>query len=316
MEARVPTQQAQKSQVDRRVELRSNRRKAIDSLDFDRAEELDRELDAEKPEEVIVTFDDIKSELVAKFQMAVKRGRAFEAEITRESVRSKQSVQRRYHRLFTEIQQQHLAALAQLESQYADNRLRENGRCIPEQTILLEQAKRAAFNGDYATARETRGRSRVAALKTLENRLGEMTARFKTSRLQLIEAQKRSIIAFSERFASATKKIDDETAIRLSGNLAALEEALRAIYAKLKYRITKDVPLETLVDRSEASTQRSSVAEEPPPEQGDDGKVAQSTPEEIQQRKLRSLQSQLQSVFDDVCRECGILKPQVKMTTD
>jgi hypothetical protein len=163
METRLKTQRAQKTQTKRRVELRMSRKKAIESLDFERAEELEHELHVQKANEVRATFDEIKPEFVAELQAAIERSRAFEAEIQERSVRGVQSVRRSYHRLFTDIQQIHLAELAQLESQYADNRIRANGRRIPEQTALLEEAKKAALNGDYATAREKRDRSRVVA---------------------------------------------------------------------------------------------------------------------------------------------------------
>jgi hypothetical protein len=54
-------------------------------------------LDAKQMGEVSATFDDIKPELVSELQTAIWRSRTLETEVNEGSIRSKQSVQRRYH---------------------------------------------------------------------------------------------------------------------------------------------------------------------------------------------------------------------------
>jgi hypothetical protein len=71
MEDRVLAQRSQKSQGTCRVEFHANPKKAIDSFDFNRAEELERKLDAKQMGEVSATFDDIKPELVSELQTAI-----------------------------------------------------------------------------------------------------------------------------------------------------------------------------------------------------------------------------------------------------
>ncbi|OHT07829.1 hypothetical protein TRFO_23768 [Tritrichomonas foetus] len=166
--------------------LRSKRKKMIASLKYEEAQKIDDEIVVHHQNAIEDSIQIIISEFEEVVNSYLQRIYDSDQYIDKECNELINEHQKKYHYNFKNIQQEHLQALALIESRYQDSRMRENERRYPEQTHLLELSKKAALNGDYQQALELRDKSRIVAQESLENRLNQLEMDFNSQREEKI----------------------------------------------------------------------------------------------------------------------------------
>jgi hypothetical protein len=217
--------------TERRVKLRAGKRQAIATLDFESAEQFDHQFKEQKRTESIDLANEITEEFIRDVATWAAQAKAKVNEKVRKGQKACRDVSFKYHRLFTDLKQQHLAALAQLETQYADARLRENDRRNPEQIAMLEEAKRFAIQGLYQKARKRRDQSRELGQRELERRLAEVEAKFTRDRSDLLDSQAEALRNLNRRFVDESDSISRKTDESVQRQYVRRDEKIRELFA-------------------------------------------------------------------------------------
>jgi hypothetical protein len=219
--------------------LRSNRKKAIATLNFDAAERAEIEIvdlhEAEKERKLEELFSKFEPEIVD----VAERSEDANFDIETAAAAKLKAIQLKYHTFFKDLKKKQIAALAKLESQYSDSRIRENDRRVPAQLDLLEQAKKAALAGEYATANKLRTQSREVANRTLDERLKALDEEFELNRERTLMEQRDVAIDMANRFAAELATLDADTHSKKAENAKRRATQLLASYQEYRLNLTK-----------------------------------------------------------------------------
>jgi hypothetical protein len=229
--------QAEQANTERRRTLRAGKRQAIATLDFESAEQLDHQFKEQKLTEIKDLTHQITDDFIRDVTTWATKTKKKVKEIVQSGQQSNRAASLKYHRLFTDLKQQQLAALSHLETQYADSRLRENDRRNPEQIAMLEEAKQLAIQGLYDKARKVRDRSRECGQRELETRLRDLEAKFNRERSELLEAHAEALHALNGRFVEEVDLVSRQTDDAVQRQNALRDEKVKELYETTRAKI-------------------------------------------------------------------------------
>jgi hypothetical protein len=236
---RIQSQQlAERASTRRRNELDAGRRQAIATLDFESAQAYDQKLSEQRQQESTDLIQEITAKLIQEASEVVRQAKARDTETKLAKPQSLETLSLKFHRLFTDLKTQQLAALSRLEAQYADNRLRENDRKMPEQIALLEQAKNLAIQGQFDEARRKRDESRERAQCELKRRLDKLENDFVKDLAELIRSQGTVVRDMNARYVADTALIDRQEEDRNRETAAGLDDRLQDLFEGAKAKLT------------------------------------------------------------------------------
>ena len=174
-------------------DLMIKKKAAIEVLDFETAEDLEKEILYELDNFAKLQISDVleKSKLDAgrlenKFQNRLEE----EAEIARQNT---QKIYAKYQVIVENLEDQHINQLMENENERAFELIQESEREIEEQLQLLEQAKREAVLSNFSKAKELRQAARDAAAAELERRRVATEEKYAKLKDEIIERQKEEI---------------------------------------------------------------------------------------------------------------------------
>jgi hypothetical protein len=198
------------------LQLRRQHKLAVSNVDFDRAEELDREIAAcrnsERASATALLFSQFRDRTVS----IVEGSRAYVAQLVNKKEDSDRAVRIQINSLFQSLQDSHFKSLADFERDSAQARLRETERTIPEQEKLLLEARHAGAAHLYDRARELRDLADLIGQTDLEARLVRLEDDCEATRQALLKKQRSEIEALSRRLDAELKNIDDRTRVAIT----------------------------------------------------------------------------------------------------
>jgi hypothetical protein len=136
---------------DRLAELRNKKKIAIHVLDFDTAEEFDRQLREQNEQITADLISRIYNDILKEVQDQIRKYNGIQSDIAQFQAREEAHVNTTYRDLFEKARIQHEMKLRDVDKSHGIALLRESERKIPAQLSLLEQAKAAAVAVGLAT---------------------------------------------------------------------------------------------------------------------------------------------------------------------
>ena len=217
--------------------MRNQRKRAIELLDFEKAEQITEEIEEHKSSASIGIINQIKEEFTPEITACIERNYDQLEELSREKDEKEKVIRFRYHRIFKDIQRQHMATFEALETKYADARSRENDRRVPQQFHLLELAKKAATNGQFKEAISLRDQSRVVAQQDLEKRLQAVDEDFEVNRARILGQQRGEIVQLVQRLEAELQTLEETMNAKYAQANSNREKQLIALYQKYSSRV-------------------------------------------------------------------------------
>lgn len=217
--------------------MRNQRKKAIDLLDFEMAEQITEEIEIHKSSASAGIIAQIKEEFTPDITSCIERSYDLLDELSREKEEKEKVIRFRYHRIFKDIQRTHMGTFEDLETKYADARSRENDRRVPQQFHLLELAKKAATNGQFKEAISLRDQSRVVAQQDLEKRLQAVDEDFDNNRSRILAQQRVEIIQLVQRLQSELQTLEETMNGKYAQANSNRDKQLIALYNKYSSRV-------------------------------------------------------------------------------
>jgi hypothetical protein len=138
---------------DRLARLRNQKKIAIQGLDFDAAEDFDRQLNTQNEQ---IAADRISNDILKEVQDRIATYNGIRSNITDGQANEESRLNTTYRDLFDKARTRHEKELRDVDKSHGIAVLGESGRETPAQLSLLEQAKAAAMSGQFDDARQLR----------------------------------------------------------------------------------------------------------------------------------------------------------------
>jgi hypothetical protein len=241
---------SERASAKRRIALHMSKRQAIATFDFESAEVLHQQLAEERKHAGDGFIRTVTEKFVQEVREYVRVANTRTSESARESEESLRGVSNHFHRLFTDMKSQQLAALSHLESEYADMRIWENERRVPEQVALLEEAKRLALDGRFEEAREKRDESRDFTQKEIKRRLDELDKRFVTDIAKLATTQGQALEDLNQRFVAAQEQSKQQAEDKENETATFRDEKIKELFEGAKAKLTNAAQKEKVHQRA------------------------------------------------------------------
>jgi hypothetical protein len=207
-------------------ELRRRQKLAIQNMDFDLAEDIEKQIQGKKHSDAEGVVHDASQALRAEADKVVQDVRAQLDGVQEERAAKEREVRIRMNAQFEAVQAGHLAALVAMERDYAAGRLRETQRAVPEQEALLLQARNAGLAREFEKARALRDAAQLIGEADLQARLARMDDEFEKNRQTVLKKQREEVLALSSRLdeelRGAAELADQRAARRLDARSARL----------------------------------------------------------------------------------------------
>lgn len=219
-------------------QLRAERKAAIADLNFARVKELDQEID-----KLANTTDDnsllveMKDKLTELYRVSMEKVSQLE---------SQAQAKRHDHRthineMFKEMKQAHINEIIEMDRQFAQLRLRESERSIPERDELIAKARTAANLKEYEKAASFQEHAIIVGETELEARFAKVDQNYNSARTDLLSKQKKAIASLSKKLQAGLKQIETELEISKKNEMSALNSKLGAMYLKYVNKLTAPV---------------------------------------------------------------------------
>lgn len=223
---------------DKISKLRLKRRQFISTFKYEDAIKIDEEIMSQREnsteEKVMVVLNEFTETIEPYLQKSYERQKKYEKE--KEDLI--QEHKRKYHYYFQDLKKQQLEALSVIERRLQDNRMRENERCVPEQTNLLELSKKAAMTGDYQTALKLRYDSRLIAQNSLIERQAKLDEEFQQQRNEMLNSQRTALQQMVIKFNQGFEMFDSELMKKISKNNQNRNNQLISYYQRSLAKLT------------------------------------------------------------------------------
>lgn len=192
---------------DRLVDLRNRKKLAIQSLDFDTAEQLDEEI--RKQNEMITTqrINHIHGEIMKELYEHLSKFKSMRDEMQGSNNKEEAMIEAQYQASVAKMKQQHEKELRNIDKAHSTSLLREAEREVPEQFDILEKSKEAAMSGDYARARQLRDEARRVGEQQLQSRKDKVDREFSESRAMLCTKQQEALDQLSDEHEKKMSQI-------------------------------------------------------------------------------------------------------------
>jgi hypothetical protein len=223
-------------------ELRRRQKLAIQSMDFDLAEAIEKQIHGARGVEIDQVVQDACVKIQNEADKVLKDIEERLKVVEQEKIKNEGKIRIRINTQFDSIQSGHITALIEMEQNYAAVRLRETERTIPEQEKLLLQAKHAGAALEFDKARSFRDAAQLVGETDLQARLARLDEEFEKGRQGLLKRQREDVIFLS-------KRLDEElhSASELAGHetvqiLDTRAPRLTAVLERAVRDLTADVP--------------------------------------------------------------------------
>lgn len=221
---------------DKLSELRHKKKVAIQSLDFDAAEEFDRQI--KELDETIIQdrITKIKEEILKDLADHIDKYDRIRTEIVEFQITQQNQLGTTYQNLIDKAQEQHEKELKNIDKSHGVALLREAEREVPEQIELLEKAKAAANEGKYTEARNLREQARCVGEQQLEDRKNNLDREFDQSRSMLAAKQQNSIEVIQGKYDEELEELTKEVDLRKMETEQRFEAGVRTIRERAEIR--------------------------------------------------------------------------------
>jgi hypothetical protein len=220
-----PSSTQQGTENDARViELRRQQKIAVQNVDFELAEEIDRRIAACRTTDRKGEYDAAAAQFRERTAEIVGGSRSLIADLIAEKEDKERAIRIQINAQFELLQNEHLKALVNYERECAAARLRETERTIPAQEKLLAQARHAGACRLYDDARHFREAADVVAQTDLDCRMARLDEDFDSGRQALLKKQRAEIETLSTRLDHEIRLLDDRLRLTI-----AKEEELRGV---------------------------------------------------------------------------------------
>ncbi|KAH0794371.1 hypothetical protein GPJ56_001664 [Histomonas meleagridis] len=199
------------SEVNERIEeLRLHKKAAIQALDFDAAEEYDRQIQLQFQQIRNNEIEKIFKEITKELATVIARYLKLENDVVVYKDKKEISINKTYQELLRKTKIKQEKELKDLEKSHMAGMLREAEREVPEQIDLLEKSKEAATEGDYELARSLLTKSREVGEEELVSRQKKIHKEFKESQPLLISRHQKDIEQISKGYEDEMEALQTE----------------------------------------------------------------------------------------------------------
>lgn len=199
---------------DKLTSLRLRKKQAIQALDFDLAEELDKEIDDQNnliiSDQISKITDDILKATTQHYYRYIGTRR----EISDFQSAQEFQINNMFQGIYDKTQLLHDKEQKSIDKSHATALHREAEREVPEQIDLLEAAKLAAMERNYTEAKKLRSQAREVAEKELTNRKERIDEEFAQSRSLLTSRQQEAMDQINAKYDEEMNALSTEISIR------------------------------------------------------------------------------------------------------
>jgi hypothetical protein len=213
-------------------ELRRRQKLAIQNMDFDRAEELEKQIQEKKSNDTEIIVRETSQNLRQEADKIIQDIKLQLDVVQEERVVKEREVRIRMNTQFESTQSNHLTALVSMERDYAASRLRETQRVIPEQEALMLQAKNAGLGHEFEKARSFRDAAQLVGETDLQARLARMDEEFEKNRQIVLKKQREEVQALSLRLEEELRSVTELTEQKIARKLDARSARLIGLLDK------------------------------------------------------------------------------------
>ena len=180
--------------------LRQRKKAAIQSLDFDTAKELDKEI--QNQHELIITdkISKISVEIMKEVIEHVNKYKDIRAEIQTFQKKQEAHIASTYQSIFEKTQLQHDKEMKYITRAHESALMREAEREVTEQMDLLEKSKAAAVTGDYEEAKRLQKEAREVGERELLGRQQKVDSEFSQSKSNLAVKQQEAMDKIGSKY--------------------------------------------------------------------------------------------------------------------
>ena len=231
--------------------LRDQRKEAINKHDFLRAQEIDHEIEAVKLEAIEQVRDKLRESFKAKVNEQFSNYNYAIDKIMQDFDDQLKTVKNHHHRLFEETQLRQKTDLLNNEREFKDNMTRENCRRIPAHEKILEDARKAATNGQYEQAIAMKEEAHKIAEKDLHVRIENVEKTFINKREMMFDEFKKVLRSMEQKFILDKENVEEKRRQALKAENANYNNQIKATVSKFS---TKLVSNQCVKDTNEAAT--------------------------------------------------------------
>ena len=185
---------------DKLSDLRLKKKIAIQSLDFDMAEQLDQEIENQNQEISNIRINKIKQEIMKEINELISKYLKNKKDINEFKFQNENLISSKFQELYDKTIIQHEKELKSLEKSHYISLIREAEREVPDQFDLLEKAKFSANEGKYQEAKKMREEARIIGENELHSRKEKVDEEFASSKLNLATRQQLSLDDIAQKY--------------------------------------------------------------------------------------------------------------------
>jgi len=235
---------------DKLSDLRLKKKIAIQTLDFDAAEEFDMEILAQNEQITNNLVNKIKSEIIKETEVSIAKFDKIKREIEEFRIRSQNQLTNSYHESIDKVVLQNEKEIKNLEKSHCNSLLREAERPVTQQIEILERAKKLATEGHYQEAKQLREDARNVGENELQMRKEKVDSEFAQSRVLLTAKQQESLDQIAILYENETEKLNMEIQTRTIESEARFQKRIELIKEKARVRCDTLVQDETIKEKS------------------------------------------------------------------
>ncbi|OHT11508.1 hypothetical protein TRFO_19053 [Tritrichomonas foetus] len=221
---------------DKLTELRNKKKLAIQALDFDAAEEYDRQIREQNEQIIADRIAKINSEIIKDLNEHITKYENIRNDINEFNMKQESQLNATYQELIDKTVLQHEKELKNIDKSHSIALLREAEREVPDQIDLLEQAKAAAVAGRYEDARNLRDRARLTGENELEERKQKIDKEFAESRSMLAAKQQDAIEHITQKYDEEISNLNAEVQLRRLETEQRFESGVQLIRQRAEVR--------------------------------------------------------------------------------
>ena len=221
---------------DRLTDLRMKKKQAIQALNFDLAEEYDRQI--AETNQVILNdrISKIGDDIIKELNEHYAKNEVVKREIDAFQKKQETSIRANYQTQFERADQQNAKEQRSIEKAHATALLREAETEVPEQMDKLEQAKELAQKGDYQGAKKLMAEARAIGEQTLQERKQKVDNEFKQSMSILATKHQEEMDQLEAQYDQEMEQLSQDINIRKEDAETRYQNGIELIRERAKIR--------------------------------------------------------------------------------
>ena len=199
---------------DKLTELRMKKKQAIQALNFDLAEEYDKQI-AETNQYILTDrINKINEDIIKELTEHYAKNETVKKEIDAVQKKQETSIRASYQSQFERVQKQNEKESKSIEKAHATALLREAETEVPEQMEKLEEAKELANKGDYQGAKKMMAEARTIGEQALAARKTKVDNEFAQSMSILATKQQEEMDQLESQYEQEMEQLAQDINIR------------------------------------------------------------------------------------------------------